>query len=301
MIRPQQAPVSAALPGSLCSHDAPMIRPQWRHHWPLWLLAAVLLGVGLGGWIDRGERSAVGRLRPPSQPANPMVPIQPPARPRWVSPLVRSCQSGDPEQRLRLEQRLRALRSSVATVQIHPTNYGQRFQRDVFGRRLDSRPQLVVLHETVYGIGSAINTFVTPHPSDNDQVSYHALIGQDGSVVQVLDPSKRAFGAGNSAFNGQWVMTNPQVGGSVNNFALHVSLETPLDGEDNAPTHSGYTPAQYDALAALLAEWMARYPIPPEHITTHAHVDLGGERSDPRSFQWAELNTRLQNLGSLCG
>jgi N-acetyl-anhydromuramyl-L-alanine amidase AmpD len=185
-------------------------------------------------------------------------------------------------------------------VQIHPTNFGERFNRDAYGNPVDPTPQLVVLHETVYGIGSAINTFVTPHPRDEDQVSYHSLIGGDGSVVQVLDPSKRAFGAGNSAFNGRWVVTNSKVGGSINNFALHISLETPLDGEDDGPAHSGYTSAQYDALAALLAGWMQRFPIPPSHITTHRAVDLGGERADPRSFRWSELQTRLQNLGLLC-
>ena len=160
---------------------------------------------------------------------------------------------------------------------------------------------MIVLHETVYGIGSAINTFVTPHPRDDDQVSYHALIGQDGTVVQVLDPDKRAFGAGHSAFNGSWVITNPAVSGSVNNFALHVSLETPLDGEDADADHSGYTEAQYDSLAALLADWMLRYRIPHHNITTHEYVDLGGERADPRSFDWQALQQRLHALGLLCG
>jgi N-acetylmuramoyl-L-alanine amidase len=229
----------------------------------------------------------------------------PPPHPPWRSPLAGGCLgAADPATaalRERLQNRLQQLRASVARVQIHPTNYGERHRQDAFGNPLDPTPQLVVLHETVYGIGSAINTFVTPHPRDEDQVSYHALIGLDGSVVQVLDPGKRAFGAGNSAFNGRWVITNPAVGGSVNNFALHVSLETPLDGEDADPEHSGYTASQYDALAALLADWMGRYRIPADHITTHAHVDLGGERGDPRSFDWQALGQRLDALGSLCG
>ena len=224
----------------------------------------------------------------------------PPAHRSWQSPLRASCAPGDPGQRLRLQQLAERVQTSPARVQIHPTNFGERFNRDAYGNPVDPTPQLVVLHETVYGIGSAINTFVTPHPRDEDQVSYHTLIGGDGSVVQVLDPSKRAFGAGNSAFNGRWVVTNAKVGGSINNFALHISLETPLDGEDDGPAHSGYTSAQYDALAALLAGWMQRFPIPPSSITTHRAVDLGGERADPRSFRWSELQTRLQNLGLLC-
>jgi N-acetyl-anhydromuramyl-L-alanine amidase AmpD len=147
---------------------------------------------------------------------------------------------------------------------------------------------------------SAVQTFLTPHPRDEDQVSYHLMIGEKGQVVQALDPAYRAFGAGNSAFNGQWVMTNPDVGGSVNNFALHLSLETPLDGEDADAEHSGYSAAQYDALAVVLTDWMRRFGIPPQNITTHRYVDLGGERADPRSFRWSELQSRLAALGMLC-
>ena len=79
-----------------------------------------------------------------------------------------------------------------------------------------------------------------------------------------------------------------------------MSLETPLDGENEALSHSGYTSSQYDALAVLLADWMQRFPIPFNQITTHAHVDLGGERSDPRSFDWQALQRRLAALGMLC-
>ena len=88
--------------------------------------------------------------------------------------------------------------------------------------------------------------------------------------------------------------------GSINNFALHVSLETPIDGEDDEPGHSGYTSAQYDALAVVLADWMKRYRIAPEAITTHRHVDLGLERADPRSFDWSQLRRRLAALRVIC-
>ena len=192
-----------------------------------------------------------------------------------------------------LPQRLERLR-------INPSNYAERLGRDAYGNPLDTTPSLVVLHETVYGLGSAINTFTTHHPQDADQVSYHLLIGEQGRVVETLDPSKRAFGAGYSAFRGRWVITNPAMAGSVNNFALHLSLETPLDGEDSEPGHSGYSTSQYDNLAVVLADWMRRYRIPFDAITTHRHVDLGLERADPRSFDWAALQRRLAALGALC-
>ncbi len=279
-------------------------------------LGAAVLGLGGIGWLARdltaggGEsssRSLLDLLEEVGQPAggqrqepSPRPAPLPPRHPSWQSPLASSCAPSRPAERQRLGQLVEQLRRSPRRVAIDPTNFGERFSRDAFGNPLDPTPRVVVLHETVYGMSSAINTFRTPHPRDEDQVSYHALVGLDGSVVKLLDPSKRAFGAGNSAFRGQWAVTNPAVGGSVNNFALHISLETPVDGEHAGPRHSGYTAAQYDGLAALLALWMQTYPIPADHITTHRAVDLGGERADPRSFNWRALQQRLQDLGVLC-
>jgi N-acetylmuramoyl-L-alanine amidase len=242
----------------------------------------------------RQSPGAGGLLQQP-----PAAQVLPPPQAAWRAPLGGACQA-DPVLRSRLLALAERLRYETTRLRIDPSNYGERFRQDVFGRPLDPTPQVVVLHETVYGINSAINTFMTPHPRDEDQVSYHTLIGLDGRVVEVLDPSKRAFGSGNSAFNGRWVVTNPEVGGSINNFALHLSLETPLDGENQNRAHSGYIAAQYDALAIVLGRWMRRFGIPASHITTHRHVDLGGERMDPRSFDWSALQVRLASLGVLC-
>ena len=233
------------------------------------------------------------------QPQRQRVP-DPPAQATWISPLQRQCHSGDPALRQRLLGLQQTLPQRLERLRINPSNYAERLGRDAYGNRLDTTPSLVVLHETVYGLGSAINTFTTHHPQDADQVSYHLLIGEQGRVVETLDPSKRAFGAGYSAFRGRWVITNPAMAGSVNNFALHLSLETPLDGEDSEPGHSGYSTSQYDNLAVVLADWMRRYRIPFDAITTHRHVDLGLERADPRSFDWAALQQRLAALGALC-
>jgi N-acetylmuramoyl-L-alanine amidase len=278
-------------------------------------LAAAVTGLGSIGWMardlssqagDRGRLSMLDLLEEIGRPPDTVTPspgtttAPPPARPSWQSPLTKQCPAPQTAQRQRLLSRLNQLRTSPSQVRIDPTNYGERFSRDAFGKPLDPTPRLVVLHETVFSMGSAISTFQTPHPRDEDQVSYHALVGRDGQVVFLLDPRKRAFGAGNSAFRGQWAITNPKVGGSVNNFALHVSLESPTDGEHGGPLHSGYTTAQYDGLAALLALWMQAFPIPADQITTHRAVDLGGERADPRSFDWTALQSRLGQLGLLC-
>lgn len=176
---------------------------------------------------------------------------------------------------------------------IDPTNYGDRFLRDLNGNPALLEP-IVVLHETVGSAGSALNLFRTPHPRDADQASYHTLIALDGTIIYLVPPDKRAFGAGNSAFVGingvESIQTNPKLAGSVNNFAYHISLETPPSGNNNARRHTGYTSAQYQSLAWLVA----KTGVPDARITTHQAVDRSGQRLDPRSFDGASFMNLLQ-------
>ena len=259
--------------------------------------AALIAGISLLGpklWRD-GEDAVVA----PPQPPRAVAPA-PPAQAAWVSPLKQQCSVSDTALLQRLLTLQESLPERTRRLRIAPSNYGPRLARDAYGNTVANTPKVVVLHETVYGLNSAINTFTTHHPNDADQVSYHMLIGEKGEIVQAVDPARRAFGAGYSAFGGRWAITNPAMAGSVNNFALHLSLETPIDGENDSPRHSGYSSAQYDAMAVVLADWMQRFQIPADHITTHRHVDLGQERADPRSFDWQALQVRLAALGVLC-
>ncbi|MCC0179503.1 N-acetylmuramoyl-L-alanine amidase [Waterburya agarophytonicola K14] len=177
-----------------------------------------------------------------------------------------------------------------AVAKIDPSNYGDRYSTDIHGKTLNNQP-IAVLHETVGSATSAINTFRTPQSSDQHQSSYHALITLDGMIVYLVPSDKRAFGAGNSVFKSSWgietVQTNPNLPASVNNFAYHISLETPPDGRNKSGNsyHSGYTDSQYKSLAWLLA----LSSIPDERITTHKNVDLSGNRFDPRSFDFAKF------------
>ncbi|MCU0568134.1 MAG: peptidoglycan recognition protein family protein [Oculatellaceae cyanobacterium Prado106] len=187
---------------------------------------------------------------------------------------------------------------SMMNAPADPTNFGDRYATDIFGRPVNNQ-LLVVLHETVGSASSAVNTIQTRHPNENDQVSYHSIIKQDGTIIYLVTPDKRAFGAGNSVFNGpdgpEAVRTHKDFPPSVNNFAYHISLETPSDGRNAAQTHSGYSDKQYDSLAWLVA-WTA---VPAERITTHRDVDQSRSRIDPRSFSPQKLSTKLQKyLGS---
>ncbi len=178
-----------------------------------------------------------------------------------------------------------------------PTNFGDRVSIDAYGRPISNAP-LIVLHETVGTASSAINTFRAYTPRDEDQRSYHALIRRNGTIVYIVPPEYRAFGAGNSMFNGhngpEAVATNPLFPPSVNNFAYHISLETPDDGRGNQARHSGYTDAQYRSLAWLVL----RTSISFDRITTHRDVDRSGSRRDPRSFDPQRFARSLQEFAA---
>ena len=177
----------------------------------------------------------------------------------------------------------------------HFTNFGWRFLVDWFGASALHQP-IVVLHETVGSYESVINLFSESHPDDDDQVSYHALIRENGEIVYVVPPEYRAYGAGNSVFvnadrQEEAVQTNGKYPASVNNFAYHISLVTPAEGRHNRATHGGYTQNQYEALAWLVS----KTGVADDRITTHQIVDRSGTRIDPRSFNAEYFLQRLRN------
>ncbi|MTJ48091.1 peptidoglycan recognition family protein [Dolichospermum sp. UHCC 0259] len=191
-------------------------------------------------------------------------------------------------------------RPTLAQVKVDPSNYGDRYTTDVNGVPFNNQA-IIVLHETTNSTSSAINFFQTPHDDENVQASYHAIIALDGQVIYLVPPEKRAFGAGNSVFKGdngvETVKTNPNLPPSVNNFAYHVSLETPPDawGKRNIQGHSGYTEAQYNSLAWLIAQSQ----VSDERITTHRAVDVGNGKVDPLSFDRDKFINKLHSFRQL--
>lgn len=176
-------------------------------------------------------------------------------------------------------------RPSYEIAAVNPSNYGERYTKDINGAPLNNEA-IVVLHETGYSASSAINFFQAPHNDESVQASYHTLIKLDGTIVYLVPPEKRAFGAANSVFDSpdgsETVKTNPDLPPSVNNFAYHVSLETPPDSYNTSSqqAHSGYTEAQYNSLAWLIAQSQ----VPDDRITTHQEVDRSGQKVDPINF-----------------
>jgi hypothetical protein len=138
----------------------------------LWLARDLLASPGnAGGRPSLLEILEEVRQSPTPFRERPRPAPSPPAHAAWRAPMAGACALMDPALRQRLELRRKTLErgSGRIRVSIHPSNFGERFRRDAFGNRVDPTPRVVVLHETVYGIRSAINTFRTPHPRDEDR------------------------------------------------------------------------------------------------------------------------------------
>lgn len=181
------------------------------------------------------------------------------------------------------------------------TNFGERQRRDAFGREVPHQPQLIVLHETVISAADTARRFATPHPRDDDQASYHLLLDRAGQRLRIVPDAGRAFGAGMAAFGDFTVRIQPQSVGSLNNVALHLSLESPPDGRGDGDAHSGYTPEQYRVAAGQVLLWQAAFGIPMTRITTHQVVDHSHSRRDPRSFRWQAFDAAWREAAQRCG
>jgi N-acetyl-anhydromuramyl-L-alanine amidase AmpD len=179
-------------------------------------------------------------------------------------------------------------------AQISTNNYSQRSDLNKDNKE-DKHELLVVLHETVISADKALKLFQDPRA----EVSYHIVIKRDGTIVELVDPSAKAFGAGNSSFKKETFVANSNNPGSVNNFSYHISLES-IDQPPIASNSSRedlqayadriYTNNQYESLAYAIS----KTGVNKSRIVTHREIDNSGTREDPRGFDMDRL-TKLLN------
>lgn len=110
------------------------------------------------------------------------------------------------------------------------------------------------------------------------RVSAHALVRRDGGIVQYVPFQRRAWHAGESRWQGRE---------RCNDYAIGIELE----GTDA----SAYEPAQYAALARLVARLCRVYPtLSPDRIVGHSDV-APGRKTDPGiAFDWPLLRALVR-------
>lgn len=160
---------------------------------------------------------------------------------------------------------------SVATdtgvkARIHPSpNHGERAP----GAPVD----MVILHYTGMPTAEeALRRLCDPRA----EVSAHYLVDEDGSVLQCVPESRRAWHAGRSFWKGET---------DINSRSIGVEIVNP--GHEN-----GYRPfpdKQIDAVVSLVGDISRRHGIQPWMILGHS--DIAPERKeDPGElFPWARL------------
>ena len=110
------------------------------------------------------------------------------------------------------------------------------------------------------------------------RVSAHPLARRDGSIVQFVPLSLRAWHAGTSCWRGRE---------RCNDFSIGIELE----GADHVP----YEEAQYASLAALVATLFDAYPaLGREAIAGHSDIAPGRKTDPGPAFEWPRLHALLR-------
>lgn len=134
------------------------------------------------------------------------------------------------------------------------------------------RPGMVVIHGDA---GKSDEGTAYWLQAEGSKVSYHYLVGRDGTVYSFVPESEKAWHAGRSFWDGY------TVGGSVNPVSIGVAFAN--DGEEP------YKPIQYQAGGKLVAEICERHGIPAHLIRGHHEVSPGRKTDPWDHFDWGEF------------
>ena len=161
-------------------------------------------------------------------------------------------------------------------------------------------PEFVMIHFTSavvnhrddpYNIGYIRDIYV-----DYD-ISIHYVIQRDGTIYCFMPENRVTWHAGPGTY-----LDDPKYTDNMNHYSIGIELLaigsqedmalylTPDEYEALDDSLKGYTEAQYDALAALIADLCQRYEIP--HDSTHiiGHGAYSPDKPDPGElFDWTRI------------
>lgn len=133
------------------------------------------------------------------------------------------------------------------------------------------RPVVIVVHATEQGgVQESLDTLRTRN--SKGKVSAHYLIGEDGSLYQLVADSDRAWHAG----AGRW--------GTITDLnSTSIGIELDNDGAEPFPE------AQIDTLLVLLEDLCSRLGIERSQVIAHADLAPTRKRDPNARFPWARL------------
>lgn len=131
------------------------------------------------------------------------------------------------------------------------------------------RPNYVVIHHTAQdSLEQTIKTFTLPRT----QVSSHYVIGDDGTIVQMLNDYLRSWHAG----SGSW-------GNDTDLNSASIGIELDNDGSET------FSDAQIQSLLLLLKRLKESYRIPTANFIGHSDIAPGRKVDPSIYFPWKRL------------
>lgn len=137
-------------------------------------------------------------------------------------------------------------------------------------RKRGAQADMIVLHYT--GMSSAeeaLKRLCDPA----SKVSSHYLVYEDGTIVQLVPEARRAWHAGQSAWNGER---------DINGRSVGIEIANP--GHDVG--YPDFSESQIEAVIALCRDVIARLPIRPDHVLAHSDVAPARKNDPGEKFPW---------------
>lgn len=108
------------------------------------------------------------------------------------------------------------------------------------------------------------------------EVSAHYMIDEDGSVLQLVDETKRAWHAGVASWRGQT---------DINSRSIGVEIVNP--GHEWG--YRDFTEAQYTSVIRLCQDILSRNPMSPAGVVGHSDVAPRRKQDPGERFDWPRL------------
>jgi len=149
----------------------------------------------------------------------------------------------------------------------------------------DSRVLYLVLHYTEEDWDNSLRLLSRNPAQGGGQVSAHYLVREEPvKVYQLVDENRRAWQAGESYWQGSQKLNSASIGIEIVNPG-DKNLATGARNGQYAP----YSPAQIDAVVALVKDIVARHHIKPDRVVGHLDIAPDRRRDPGPMFPWHRL------------
>jgi N-acetylmuramoyl-L-alanine amidase len=141
-------------------------------------------------------------------------------------------------------------------------------------RRGGLRPDMIVLHYTGMQTAASAEAWLCDPVSE---VSSHYLVNEDGSVLQMVRESDRAWHAGRGSWRGRT---------DINSCSVGIEIANP----GHAYGYPDFLDAQIASVIELCRDIAERHLIRAERVLAHSDTAPGRKIDPGEKFPWARLN-----------